>query len=287
MTPFFEQIHGSVDEGTGKSYGFHGYWIRDWTAVDPVLGTAEDLRAVVDEAHRRGIRVLMDAILNHTGPVTPLDPRWPDDWVRTSPRCTYRSYVTTVDCTLVDNLPDVLTDSDEPVELPAELREKWAAEGRLEQESAELDAFFQRTGYPRAPRYYVIKWLTDWVREMGFDGYRVDTAKHFEEEASAELAGEAHQAFLEWKADHPDRVLDDLPFFMMGEVYGYALLTRTRVRFRRSQGGLLHVRVRRPHQLRIQRRRAPFPGLSLRHLRLGVGDRRPPGSVRGELRELP
>jgi alpha-amylase len=223
MTPFVEQIHGGVDEGTGTSYGFHGYWTRDWTAVDPALGAAEDLRAVVDEAHRRGIRVIMDAVINHTGPVTPLDPQWPDEWVRTTPRCTYRDYATTVDCTLVDNLPDVLTGSDEPVALPDPLREKWAAEGRLDLELAELDSFFRRTGYPRAPRYYLIKWLTDWVREMGIDGYRVDTAKHFEEEASAALAREAHQAFSDWKAAHPGEALDDLPFFMMGEVYGYGL----------------------------------------------------------------
>ncbi|GMV05987.1 MAG: hypothetical protein AMXMBFR53_22640 [Gemmatimonadota bacterium] len=223
MTPFTEQVRGSVDEGTGKTYGFHGYWARDWTAVDPALGTEADLRAVVDAAHRRGIRVIMDAVLNHTGPVTPLDPAWPADWVRTSPRCTYRSYETTVECTLVDNLPDVLTASDAPVELPPALREKWAAEGRLEAEVAELDAFFQRTGYPKAPRYYLIKWLTDWVREMGFDGYRVDTAKHFQEGISGELSAEAHQAFLDWKEANPEQVLDDLPFFMMGEVYGYGL----------------------------------------------------------------
>ena len=67
-----------------------------------------------------------------------------------------------------------------PVELPPALLEKWEREGRQGQEVAELDAFFARTGHPRAPRYYLIKWLTDWVRELGFDGYRVDTAKHFE-----------------------------------------------------------------------------------------------------------
>jgi alpha-amylase len=222
MTPFVEQIHGSVDEGTGKSYGFHGYWTRDWTAVEPALGTADDLRAVVDAAHRRGIRVLMDAIVNHTGPVTPQDPQWPDDWVRTSPRCTYQDYATTVHCTLVANLPDILTDRDEPVELPASLVEKWRGEGRLDRERAELDAFFARTGYPRAPRYYVIKWLTDWVRELGFDGYRMDTAKHIEEAVSAELKREAEVAFADWKRDHPDKVLDDLAFYMMGEVYGWA-----------------------------------------------------------------
>ncbi len=221
MTPFVEQIHGSTDEGTGKTYGFHGYWTRDWTAVDPALGTEDDLRAVVDAAHRRGIRVLMDAVINHTGPVTPEDPQWPDEWVRTSPRCTYRDYTTTVDCTLVDNLPDILTDRDEPVELPPPLIEKWEREGRLEQERAELDEFFEATGYPRAPRYYIIKWLTDWVRELGFDGYRVDTSKHFEEKISAELKQEAVQAFVDWKAVNPDRALDDAPFYMMGEVYNY------------------------------------------------------------------
>jgi len=221
LTPFVEQIHGSVDEGTGKTYGFHGYWTRDWTAVEPALGTADDLRALVDAAHRRGIRVLMDAVINHTGPVTPLDPQWPDDWVRTGPRCTYQSYITTVECTLVDNLPDVLTDRDAAVELPQFLIQKWEQEGRLEQELAELDAFFERTGHPRAPRYYIIKWLTDWVREFGFDGYRVDTAKHFEEAASAELKQEAERAFADWKQAHPEQVLDDLSFYMLGEVYNY------------------------------------------------------------------
>ncbi len=223
LTPFVEQVHGSVDEGTGRTYGYHGYWTRDWTAVEPALGTRDDLRAVVDAAHRRGIRVLMDAVINHTGPVTPQDPPWPNDWVRTGPNCSYRDYTTTVNCTLVATLPDVRTDRDEPVELPPALVEKWQREGRLDQERAELDAFFARTGYPRAPRYYIIKWLTDWVREFGFDGYRMDTAKHFRETVSAELKREAERAFADWKRAHPAQVLDSLPFYMMGEVYGYEL----------------------------------------------------------------
>ena len=223
MTPFQEQIHGSTDEGTGKTYGYHGYWIRDWTAVDPALGTKDDLRAVVDAAHRHGIRVLMDAVINHTGPVTPADPAWPDDWVRTEPRCAYRDYITTMDCTLVTNLPDIRTDRNAPVELPPSLVGKWEREGRLARERAELDAFFARTGYPRAPRYYVMKWLTDWVREYGFDGYRMDTAKHFGETVSAELKQEAEHAFADWKAANPGKVLDDLPFYMLGEVYNWTV----------------------------------------------------------------
>jgi alpha-amylase len=222
LTPFVAQIRGSVDEGTGKTYGFHGYWTRDWTAVDPALGTEDDLRAMIDAAHRRGIRVLMDAVINHTGPTTPQDPAWPAEWVRRTPQCTYRSYTTTVDCTLVATLPDILTNSNAPVAVPRHLIAQWDGEGRLGREVGEHTAFFERTGYPAAPRYYLIKWLTDWVREFGFDGYRVDTAKHFEESVSAELKREAEIAFADWKRANPEKVIDDLPFYMMGEVYGYA-----------------------------------------------------------------
>jgi alpha-amylase len=221
LTPWVEQVRGFTDEGSGKTYAYHGYWIRDWTAVDPALGTEDDLRALVDAAHARGIRIIMDAVLNHTGPVTAQDSQWPDDWVRTEPQCVYRDYASTVDCTLVKNLPDIRTERIEPVELPPFLLEKWQAEGRAEAEVAALDAFFQRTGFPRAPRYYLIKWLTDWVREFGVDGYRIDTAKHFGEAVATELRTEADSAYAEWRRTHPGKAPDSLPFYVVGEVYGY------------------------------------------------------------------
>jgi alpha-amylase len=222
-TPWMEQIHGGTDEGTGLTYGFHGYWISDWTSLDPNFGTEEDLARLVETAHKHGIRVVMDVIINHTGPGTAHDPVWPDTWVRTEPQCTYQDYESTVTCTLVKNLPDIRTESDQEVELPPQLLEKWAEEGRLEQEMAELDAFFARTAYPRAPRYYIIKWLTDFVRKYGIDGYRLDTAKHIEEEIWGELGKEARLAFTRWKEAHPDQVLDNNDFYMVGEVYGYGI----------------------------------------------------------------
>ncbi len=223
FTPVVEQIHGSTDEGTGVTYGYHGYWAKDWTALDPNFGTKKDLETLVKTAHRHNIRILMDVVINHTGPVTGMDPVWPSDWVRTEPTCEFSTYENTTSCTLVDNLPDIYTESDEAVELPDPLLAKWKSEGRLSNELDELQLFFERTGYPRAPRFYIIKWLTDYVNDLGIDGFRVDTVKHADEKAWAELYKEASHAFETWKKKHPDQILDDNPFYMVGEVYNYGI----------------------------------------------------------------
>jgi alpha-amylase len=225
MTPIVEQIHGGTDEGTGFSYAFHGYWTSDWTAIDPNFGTKNDLHALIEAAHKKGIRVLLDAVINHTGPVTDKDPVWPESWVRTSPQCAYDNYENTTSCTLVNNLPDILTDSNENVELPPQLVAKWKAEGRYEQEVQELDAFFNRTGYPRAPRFYIVKWLTDYITEFGIDGYRVDTVKHTEAFVWQEFKKECDVAFAEFKKNNPKKVLDNNAFYLVGEVYNYGINT--------------------------------------------------------------
>ncbi|HQE34773.1 MAG TPA: alpha-amylase family glycosyl hydrolase [Flavobacterium alvei] len=221
MTPVVEQIHDGVDEGTGYSYGFHGYWTRDWSALDPSFGTKKDLAELVQKAHAKGIRILLDAVINHTGPVTTEDAAYPNDWVRTSPKCTYTSYDTYINCTLVENLPDVKTESNEVVALPPFLVEKWKKEGRYEQEVAELDAFFTKTGYPRAPKYYIMKWLSDYITDYGIDGYRVDTAKHTYEDVWADFKKVCDQSFADFKKNNPEKVLDNNAFFTVGEVYGY------------------------------------------------------------------
>ena len=223
MTPIVEQIHGGTDEGTGVSYGFHGYWTKDWTAIDPNFGTKEDLKKLVQAAHKSGIRILLDAVINHTGPVTEKDPVWPSNWVRTEPKCTYDSYENTTACTLVENLPDIKTESNDAVDLPLQLINKWKAEGRYEQEIAALDAFFKRTGYPRAPRFYIMKWLTDYITEYGIDGYRVDTVKHVEENVWQEFKKECDFAFSEFKKNNQKKVLDNNNFYLVGEVYNYGV----------------------------------------------------------------
>ena len=223
FTPIVEQIHDGVDEGTGFSYPFHGYWTRDWTALDPNFGTKTDLANLVKKAHARGIRVMLDAVINHTGPVTDIDSVWPEDWVRTGPKCEYKNFENTTACTLVENLPDIKTEDNQEVSLPPFLIEKWKTEGRYDQEMASLDAFFKRTGYPRAPKYYIIKWLTDYITEFGIDGYRADTVKHTNEDVWSDFKTQCDYAFTTWKKNNPKQVLDNNSFFTVAEVYNYVI----------------------------------------------------------------
>ncbi|MGZ4334014.1 MAG: alpha-amylase family glycosyl hydrolase [Gaiellaceae bacterium] len=56
----------------GDSAGYHGYWIDDFTHVDPHLGTDADFGAFVDCAHSLGLKVFLDVVVNHTGDVIQL-----------------------------------------------------------------------------------------------------------------------------------------------------------------------------------------------------------------------
>jgi alpha-amylase len=99
--------------------------------------------------------------------------------------------------------------------------EKWKKEGRYEEEIKELDAFFLETNLKKTPRNYIIKWLTDYVRELGIDAYRVDTTKHVEEDAWVVLRQQADAAFAAYKKANPEKIVDSNDFFMFGEVYNY------------------------------------------------------------------
>lgn len=221
LTPIWEQIHDGVDEGTGFTYAFHGYWAKDWTAVEPSYGTMAQFKTLVQKAHDKNIRILLDVVINHTGPVTAIDKQWPDDWVRTGPGCSYQDQETAVTCTLTNNLPDIKTESTQEVALPQHLVEKWKKEGRYEAELAELDAFFTRTKLARTPVNYIIKWVTDYARETGVDGFRIDTVKHVEEEIWKVFNEQALIAYEDWKKENPSLMMHNDDFFILGELYGY------------------------------------------------------------------
>lgn len=70
LSPIVEQVHGFVgggDSGSFPFYAYHGYWTRDFTKIDENFGSEADLKTLVEEAHKRGLKVLMDAVINHTG----------------------------------------------------------------------------------------------------------------------------------------------------------------------------------------------------------------------------
>jgi glycosidase len=55
-----------------ESAGYHGYWITDFTQVDPHFGTNADFKTLVDAVHARGMKFYMDIVVNHTADVIQL-----------------------------------------------------------------------------------------------------------------------------------------------------------------------------------------------------------------------
>lgn len=68
LTPPFKNkpVQG---EGDAVSAGYHGYWVTDFTQIDPHYGTNDELQAFIDEAHSRDIKIYFDIITNHTADV--------------------------------------------------------------------------------------------------------------------------------------------------------------------------------------------------------------------------
>ncbi|GAA2817191.1 pullulanase-type alpha-1,6-glucosidase [Crossiella cryophila] len=68
LTPMFRNrwVQGS---GSTASAGYHGYWTTDYTALDPHFGTVQEMRALIKDAHGRGMKVFFDIVANHTADV--------------------------------------------------------------------------------------------------------------------------------------------------------------------------------------------------------------------------
>lgn len=74
ISPIFRTRYEKL-RGNGA---FHGYWVEDLGQVDPRFGTVEELRQLSDELHRRGMRLVLDVVLNHVGYDTRLVTERPD-----------------------------------------------------------------------------------------------------------------------------------------------------------------------------------------------------------------
>ena len=258
-----EQIHGWVGGGTKGDfphYAYHGYYTLDWTKLDANMGTGEDLQKLVSEAHKRGIRILFDVVVNHTGYATLADMQtfqfgslylkgddigktlgknwtdwkpgpgqnwhsfndyinfgdkdgwstwWGKKWIRTD--------IGDYDSPGYDDLtmslaflPDIKTESTQASGLPVFYRNKPDTAAR------EIPG--------ATPRDYLVTWLSQWVRDYGIDGFRVDTAKHVEKATLALLKDRSAEALKQWKTTNPAKALDDAPFWMTGEAWGHGVM---------------------------------------------------------------
>ncbi len=93
LTPIFKNkpTQGNVENVTA---GYHGYWITDFTQIDPHLGTNDDLKAFVAAAHARNMKVIFDIITNHTADVIKYQECLPEEELTADgnvPLCDYRS----------------------------------------------------------------------------------------------------------------------------------------------------------------------------------------------------
>lgn len=242
ITAPYEQIRGWVVGGNKefKHYAYHGYYALDFTLLDKAMGTPEELREMVDTAHAQGIRVLFDVVMNHPGYLdiqTAAELKVPVLWPDALAKATLSNYHGQIDYNnfafgdwwgrawvraglpgyldggrddltgQLTYLPDFRTESKEAVTLPRFLKAK------PDTKATDLPG--------TTVRGYLIKWLTDWVREYGIDGFRCDTVKHVEPEAWVQLKTEATKALADWKAKNPDKKIDDAPFWMTGEYWGH------------------------------------------------------------------
>jgi pullulanase-type alpha-1,6-glucosidase len=217
-------------EGANASAGYHGYWITDFTRVDPHLGTNADMKRLVREAHRRGLKVFFDIITNHTAdviahaegtygyrskaayPYLDASGRPFDDRAyaggRSFPAMTTDSFPYT---------PVFPTDADRTVKKPAWLNDRTLYHNRGDStfagESSEYGDFFGLDDlFTERPE--VVDGMVDiyrtWVRETGIDGFRIDTVKH--------VNLEFWQRFVPELEGYAARVGND-DFFMFGEVF--------------------------------------------------------------------
>lgn len=152
ISPIVDNVDWIVNEDLIQT-GYHGYWAKDFTKLDEHLGTTKDLDELLDEAHKHGIKVMVDIVVNHSG------------YARK-------------DNTGLENFDGMLRTGDE-------IGTDFLHGGY----NAELPDFKTEV---QEVRDQLIAWQTAWASHTtaagnSIDYFRVDTIKHVEHETWAEL----------------------------------------------------------------------------------------------------
>lgn len=196
-----------VQGGPGQeSAGYHGYWVNDFTQVDPHFGTNAEFKAFVDAAHERGMKVYMDIIANHSSDVIQYKEcptsacayrnradypysRRAEDGAAINPGFQGDSFQTPENFAKLTDMNFAYTPfvpkAEEKVKVPAWLNDiRWyhnRGDSTFSGESSTMGDFVGLDGLmTENPR--VIEGFIDiygsWIDRFGIDGFRVDTARH-------------------------------------------------------------------------------------------------------------
>ena len=280
ITAPYEQIHGWVG-GKNKEfphYAYHGYYTLDWTSMDANMGTVEEFRTFVNACHSKGIRVVMDIVMNHVGYnnlsdmitynfgetsitdatwisttdglwdanvnadgseiswTTDAWENWWGPWIRSFAYESGSEYGGSC-----GGLPDVKHEIKTSVGMAPVMTTKWGKDTSSYKsayynpsvENADWNGYSgdYRTDRDLDPGTYQVIWLSAWVRELGIDGFRCDTAKHVEPERWGQLKVACQAALEAWREDSSKSktyngkdtgAADwDESFWMTGECFGW------------------------------------------------------------------
>jgi neopullulanase len=173
VAPIFKNqaVRGAPSQ---ESAGYHGYWVTDFTTVDPHLGTDADFKALVSAAHGRGMKVYMDIITNHTADI--IDYReGPLNAYKYRSRADYPGKAYT------PFIPKGMEHAKTPDWLNDVTLYHNRGESTFDGESSTMGDFVGlddvKTEDPRAVAGF-IQIYGDWIDKYAVDGFRVDTAKH-------------------------------------------------------------------------------------------------------------
>jgi glycosidase len=245
-----------VQGGQGQeSAGYHGYWITDFTSVDPHFGSNAEFKAFVDAAHARGMKVYMDIVVNHTADViqyrdcpgdcayrniadypysrkggvggTPINPGFGGDHVQTD-----ENFAKLTDMNFA--YQPFVPKAEENIKVPAWLNDiryyhnrgnsYWKGESVVYGDFVGLDDV--ATENPRVVSGF-IDVFGKWIDDFGVDGFRIDTAKH--------VNSEFWQAFV--PAMEKRAEARGIPnFHIFGEVMVDGTDTATLARYNRTDG---------------------------------------------------
>lgn len=159
ITPIVDNVNHNHRHGKqGAQYGYHGYWAKDFTKIDEHLGDLETFKELIDAAHDRGIKLMVDVVLNHTG----YGMKMTDTGVGVS------NYPTEEEQVVFEGML-----RDNPLTGHDVLGEIYGLPDFISEEATVRDQ--------------IIQWQTDWLerartdRGDTIDYFRIDTIKHMED----------------------------------------------------------------------------------------------------------